>query len=320
MTAATDSVLKNQLNKTLKETNFSIGKFYHGKVRDNYSANGKRIIVCTDRLSAFDRVICTIPFKGQVLNQLASFWFGETKKIAKNHVVAVPDPNVLVANECKVIPIEMIVRGYITGVTKTSLWFNYSNGQREFFGVTLPGGLRKDQRLEEPILTPTTKLEAHDRNLNRQDVKKLVAPEMFSRMEEIASRLFSFGSKLAEKRGMILVDTKYEFGLLGDELILVDEIHTPDSSRFWHAGSYEKLFAEGKPQRELDKEYVRRWLAAKGFVGDGQVPVVPDEIRIEAAKRYIEAFEVFTNEKFEPDTAEPASRIEKNLREKGYII
>ena len=314
-----DIILKNQLNSTLEQTNFPIGKLYRGKVRDNYTVNGKRIIVCTDRLSAFDRIICTIPFKGQVLNQLTAFWFNETRHIVKNHVIEIPDPNVIVAKECKPIPIEMIVRGYITGVTKTSLWFNYSSGQRKFFSAVLPDNMKKDQKLGEPILTPTTKMEAHDRNLSRDEIKKFVPLEVFRQMEETAFRLFDFGSRLAERRGMILVDTKYEFGLLDDQLMLIDEIHTPDSSRFWFADTYEKLFSQGQPQRELDKEYVRRWLASKGFLGEGQIPPIPDEIRVEAARRYIQAFETLSDKKFNPDSQNASERIGAWLKENGYL-
>lgn len=312
-------MLKNQLNNTLEETNFSVGKVYHGKVRDNYTANGTRIIICTDRLSAFDRIICTIPFKGQVLNQLACFWFSETKHIANNHLIEMPDPNVMIAKECKTIPVEMIVRGYITGVTKTSLWINYSNGQRNFFGTVLQDNLKKDQKLNEPILTPTTKLEARDRNLSRNEIEKFVPLDIFEQMEETALKLFDFGSRLAEKRGLILVDTKYEFGLLDDQLMLIDEIHTPDSSRFWFADTYEKLFSQGQPQRELDKEYVRRWLASKGFLGEGQIPPIPDEIRVEAARRYIQAFETLSGKKFNPDSQNASERIGAWLKEKGYL-
>ncbi|MBI2076203.1 MAG: phosphoribosylaminoimidazolesuccinocarboxamide synthase [Candidatus Aenigmarchaeota archaeon] len=314
-----DVMLRNQLNNTLAETSFSFGKLYRGKVRDNYTINGRRIIICTDRLSAFDKIICTIPFKGQVLNQLAAFWFNETRRIAKNHLIEMPDANAIIAKECKPIPIEMIVRRYITGVTKTSLWFNYSKGERKFFSAVLPNNLKKDQKLGEPIITPTTKMEKHDRNLSRNEIEKFVPVDIFRQMEETSFRLFEFGSGLAESRGLILVDTKYEFGLCDGELTLIDEMHTPDSSRFWFANTYEKLFSQGQPQRELDKEYVRRWLASKGFLGEGPVPAVPEDVRIEAAKRYIEAFEILTDKKFEPDTRDASKRIEKNLMKKGYI-
>lgn len=314
--------MRMELKRPLQETNLpGLGRKETGKVRDSYLQPGKRILIVTDRISAFDCVLGTIPFKGQVLNQLAAFWFEQTRNVVPNHVIDIPDPNVMVVAECEQLPIEMVVRGYITGVTKTSLWFNYQQGVRKYCGNILPEGLRKDQKLPEPIITPTTKLEAHDRPVSRAEViqEGLVTAETFDAAADIVLRLFDYGQKFARRRGLILVDTKYELGRHEGELIISDEIHTPDSSRYWYADSYESLFADGKDQHKLDKEYVREWYAQRGFRGEGTPPPMPDKVRIEAAKRYIEAYETITGEEFKV-TDEPAqSRIEKNLKAKGYL-
>jgi len=254
----------------------------------------------TDRISAFDCVLGTIPFKGQVLNQMAAFWFEKTADIAPNHVIDVPDPNVMVVRECEQLPIEFVVRGYITGVTKTSAWYNYERGVRNFCGNTLPDGLRKDQKLDQPIVTPTTKLEKHDRNISREEgiAEGLIDGETFDTAADICMKLYSFGVNHAAEQGLIFVDTKYEIGRLNGELIVSDEINTPDSSRYWYADTYEELFEAGKEQRKLDKEYVRTWLAAQGFLGDGEPPELTDELRIEASKRYIQAYEQITGREF----------------------
>lgn len=314
--------MRMELKRPVQETNLTgLGRKETGKVRDSYLQPGKRILIVTDRISAFDCVLGTIPFKGQVLNQLAAFWFEQTRSVVPNHVIDIPDPNVMVVAECEQLPVEMVVRGYITGVTKTSLWFNYQQGVRKYCGNILPEGLRKDQKLPEPIITPTTKLEVHDRPVSRAEAiqEGLVTAETFDAAADISLRLFDYGQNFARRRGLILVDTKYELGRHGGELIISDEIHTPDSSRYWYANSYESLFADGKDQRKLDKEYVREWYVEHGFRGDGVPPAMPDEVRIEAAKRYIEAYETITGEEFKV-TDEPAqSRIEKNLKAKGYL-
>lgn len=313
-----DTILKNQLKLTLDKTNFSFGKKYEGKVRDNYSLDGKRIMITTDRISAFDRVLCTIPFKGQVLNQTSSFWFEKTKNIAKNHLIGVPDPNVMIAKECKPYPVEMVVRGYITGVTTTSAWYNYERGVRNFCGNILPEGIRKNQKLEKPIITPSTKAEhgLHDESVSAGEIlkRKLVDEKTYRKMEKAALELFEFGSNFVAKQNLILVDTKYEFGELNGELVLIDEVHTPDSSRFWIKGTYAELFSKNEEPQKLDKEYVRQWLAAKGFVGEGKIPEIPDEVRVEAAKRYITAYEMITGDKFEAKNEDVMKRVEENLR------
>lgn len=319
-----DDVVRKQLENTLEKTDFpELGEKYEGKVRDNYTQGGKRVIITTDRISAFDRVLGTIPFKGQTLNELASFWFDKTKHIVSNHMIDLPDPNVMVVRECKSIPVEMVVRGYITGVTKTSSWYNYSQGVRNFCGVRLPEGLKKDQKFDSPILTPTTKAEhgEHDVSISPEEIvsKGIISKEMFEQLNEISFKLFDFGVQWAKKNGLILVDTKYEFGLIGGEIVLMDEIHTPDSSRFWFADTYQELFEKGEEQRKLDKEYVRTWLADQGFRGDGTPPKLTDEVRAEAAKRYIKAFEIITGEKFTLAEKPVLERIRENLKNKGYL-
>lgn len=314
--------IRAELEMTVQETDWpGLGARKTGKVRDSYLQPGKRILIVTDRISAFDCVLGTIPFKGQVLNQLAAFWFERTRRVAPNHVLDVPDPNVMVVAECEQLPIEMVVRSYITGVTKTSLWFNYQQGIRKYCGNVLPEGLRKDQKLPKPIITPTTKLEAHDRPISREEAIKenLVTGEIFDKAVNICRKLFDYGQQFARKRGLILVDTKYELGRLNGNLIVSDEIHTPDSSRYWYADSYESLFSAGKDQRKLDKEYIREWYAERGFRGEGVPPPMPDEVRLEAARRYIAAYETITGGEFRI-TDEPAiSRIEKNLKIRGYL-
>lgn len=311
--------LLQQIKFCLTGTNFSgLGERYEGKVRDNYSKDGRRILIVTDRLSAFDRIITLIPFKGQVLNQIAKFWFDKTKDIVGNHVVEFPDPNVVVAKECKAMPVEMVVRGYLTGVTSTSVWVHYEKGEREFCGNVLPDGMKKDQKFDAPILTPSTKAEygGHDESVSKEEVLKRtdITEEQFEYMAEVAMKLYKRGVEVAAKQGIILVDTKYEFGMNDDgEIVLIDEIHTPDSSRFWFADEYEKRLASGEPQKKIDKEYLREWLAAKGFVGEGEVPEIPDEIKVETARRYIEAYELITGLAFEAEVGDVHARIEKNL-------
>ncbi|MBI2558180.1 phosphoribosylaminoimidazolesuccinocarboxamide synthase [Candidatus Woesearchaeota archaeon] len=313
-----DTILKNQLSHTLYKTDFKFGRKYEGKVRDNYILNGKRIIITTDRISAFDRVLCTLPFKGQVLNQISAYWFEKTKRIIKNHLISVPDPNVMVVNEYKPYPVEIIVRGYITGVTTTSAWYNYERGIRNFCGNRLPEDLKKNQKLDKPIITPTTKAEhgSHDESISGEEIIKrgLVDEKIYRKIEKAALALFDFGAKLVAKNNLILVDTKYEFGELNGELVLIDEAHTPDSSRFWIKGSYDELFSKDQEPQKLDKEYVRQWLSDKGFLGDGPVPSIPDEIKIEAAKRYITAYEMITGNEFMAKNEDVLKRIEKSLK------
>ena len=311
-----DERIRDQLGNTLESTSLEgLGEVEHGKVRDSYKQGDRRVIVVTDRISAFDRVLGTVPFKGQVLNQLAAFWFEQTSGVAPNHVLAVPDPNVMVVKECEQLPIEFVVRGYITGVTKTSAWYNYSHGVRNMCGNILPEGLRKDEKLATPIVTPTTKLEKHDRNISRDEAigEGLVDADTFDAASALCLKLYAYGVEHAASRGLIFVDTKYELGRLDGELVVSDEINTPDSSRYWYADTYEELFQAGQEQRKLDKEYVRTWLAAQGFLGDGEQPVLTDEVRVEAAKRYIQAYEMISGREFMVTDEPVAERIARAM-------
>lgn len=296
----------------------ALGTRYSGKVRENFSHDGQRTIVVTDRVSAFDRVLGTIPFKGQVLNRMAEHWFTVTRERFPNHMLAVPDAQAMRVIECEPIPIEMVVRGYLTGTTSTSIWRAYERGDRTFCGHALPEGLRKHERLPHTIVTPSTKAPKgeHDVSVSKQVLfdRGLIEPEVFEQLEAQALALFAFGQQLVAERGLILVDTKYELGRAPDgQIVLIDEIHTPDSSRYWYADGYEQAMSQGSDPRSIDKEYVRRWLAAQGFTGDGPVPPLPDEVRIEAARRYVEAYERVTGLSFVPDTAPPVPRLRANL-------
>ena len=308
------------LDKTLQTTDFpTLGEKYEGKVRDCYTTqDGRRIIIATDRISAFDKVIGTLPYKGQLLTAMAAFWFEKTKDIAPNHLLSVPDPNVMECVECRPLPVEMVVRAYVTGVTSTSIWTAYERGQREFCGNKLPDGLNKNDALKAPILTPSTKAEkgGHDVSASRAEILQItgMSSAEFDVAAGMAMTLFQAGAAHARSRGLILVDTKYEFGVRADgKVVVIDEIHTPDSSRYWFAGTYEERKQKGEEPESFDKEYVRRWLAAQGYKGDGPPPIMPPEIRIEAARRYAEAYEAITGEPFLPNPDDPTARIRKNL-------
>jgi phosphoribosylaminoimidazole-succinocarboxamide synthase len=321
----TDAILNAQLDRTLDATPWhGLGgralPRYDGKVRDCFidKQNRERVIVVTDRLSAFDAVVGTIPFKGQVLNQLAQFWFEHTKDLAPNHMLRVPDPNVMIARECEPLPVELVMRAYLTGVTSTSIWKAYEAGARTFCGHALPEGMKKNQPLPAPILTPSTKAAKgdHDVSVSKDELLAMgrIKPEIFDRAAAIAETLFAAGQAHAAKRGLILADTKYEMGLAPDGTItVIDEIHTPDSSRYWYRDRYERALSEGRAPEALDKEYVRRWLGEKGYQGDGPPPELPVDVRCEASRRYIEAFEQITGRDFEPDTEDPQRRIRRNL-------
>ena len=312
-------LLETQCTRTLLRTDFpALGERHEGKVRDSYVAKGRRTLIATDRISAFDVVLGTIPWKGQVLNQLAAFWFDRTRGIAPNHVISVPDPNVTVARECRTVPIEFVVRGYLTGVSATSIWTAYARGDRVYCGHRLPEGLRQHERLPRPLLTPTTKAShgAHDEPVSREQCLAggLVSAELFEQAEALALALFAEGQRWAEKQGLILVDTKYELGIdAAGDLVVIDEIHTPDSSRYWYLDGYEEALAEGSDPKALDKEYVRRWLVDHGYRGAGAPPALPDEVRCEAARRYVETYERITGLPFRPDPEPPLERIRRNL-------
>ena len=314
------ALLQELCAHTLERTDFAgLGRREEGKVRDSYVGEKRRTIVVTDRVSCFDVVVGTIPLKGQVLNQLAAFWFEKTRAIAPNHLIAVPDPNVSVVRELDVLPVEFVMRGYLTGVTSTSIWTAYERGDASYCGHVLPKGLKKHERLPEPLLTPTTKAKkgGHDEPVSRAEVLEhgLVSEELYDRAAKLAAALFRAGQDWAASRGLILADTKYELGV--DEagtLVVADEIHTPDSSRYWYADSYAQVMREGGDPRALDKEYVRRWLVSeRGYRGEGAPPALPDDVRCEAAARYIEAYERVTGQAFAADREAPEPRIRRNL-------
>jgi len=315
-----DALIRAQLTKTLDRTSFpELGSKYEGKVRDCYTRDGRRTIVVTDRLSAFDVVLGTIPFKGQVLNTMAAFWFEATADLAPNHVINVPDPTVMLARECQLLPVEFVMRAYMTGVTSTSIWSHYQRGERKFCGHDLPDGMKKNQQLAKAILTPSTKAEKgeHDRSVSRAEILEmgLLSAADFDEAALMCARIFAFGQQQAARRGLILVDTKYEIGRRPDgTLCFIDEIHTPDSSRYWYADDYQMRFDQGQEPRGLDKEYVRRTLADQGYRGEGPPPPLTDDVRCEAARRYIEVCELVTGRPFVPDTAEPIGRIRRNLK------
>ena len=273
-------------------------------------------MVTTDRVSAFDHVLGTIPFKGQILTEIANFWFEKTKDIAPNHIISSPDPQVLVAKKAETLPVEVIVRGYITG----SLWREYEQGINGQYGFMLPEGLKKDQKFDTPILTPSTKAEygEHDEPIAREAiVSGLVEESVYAQAEEYALKLFSTGQEWAAKQGLILVDTKYEFGMVNGELIVIDEIHTPDSSRYWISAEYETRFNAGEGQKMLDKENIRQWLIERGFSGEGTPPALTDEIRVSLAESYIELYAKLTGQDFHPKLGDVKTRIENNLDKAG---
>ena len=311
------SYIKEQLPYTLDVfEGGDLGERYKGKVRENFYMGDEIIMVTTDRVSAFDHVLGTIPFKGQILTEIANFWFEKTKHIAPNHIISSPDPQVLVARRAETLPVEVIVRGYITG----SLWREYEQGINGQYGFLLPEGLKKDQKFDTPILTPSTKAEygKHDEPIARDAiVNGLVEESVYAQAEKYALDLFTAGQEWASKQGLILVDTKYEFGMVDDELIVIDEIHTPDSSRYWIASEYEKRFNEGQSQNMLDKENIRQWLIERGFSGEGTPPVLTDEIRVTLAERYIELYTQLTGNEFHPLLGDVKSRIERNLEKAG---
>jgi phosphoribosylaminoimidazole-succinocarboxamide synthase len=296
----------------------ALGVRYSGKVRENFTRGGTRTIIVTDRVSAFDVVLGTIPFKGQVLNAMARYWFDESADVFPNHMLDVPDPQAMRCIECDPIPVEMVVRGYLTGVSSTSIWRAYERGHRAFCGHALPEGLRKHEKLPENLVTPSTKAPKgeHDESVSKDELfrRGLIDPASFERLEQQALALFAFGQHTAAQRGLILVDTKYELGRTPDgQVVLIDEIHTPDSSRYWYADSYEQAMTKGADPRSLDKEFVRRWLVEQGFDGQGTPPPLTEDVRLEAARRYIEIYECLTGQTFEPDTNPPEHRLAENL-------
>ena len=313
-------IIENIPNVLKTVTISGFGKKHQGKVRDIYISKGKRIFITTDRQSAFDKVLGFIPFKGQVLTSISSFWFEKTKDIVQNHLISVPDPNILLVKECKLIPIEMVVRGYITGVTDTSIWRSYEKGERVIYGIKFPEGLKKNQKLKEAVITPTTKADygQHDERLTEKKIleKKIVSPRIWKEMKKVSLALFERGQKICDKAGIILVDTKYEFGL--DEkgkLILIDEIHTPDSSRYWIKKTYKERLKKGIEPQSYDKEPLRIWFKEQGYTGKGKIPQMPPEFLAKMSVLYMSIYEKITGKKFKLDmTKDVNKRIKDNLQ------
>jgi phosphoribosylaminoimidazole-succinocarboxamide synthase len=317
--------IRDALPLALNETHLPLPERKTGKVRDWYTLNeASKLFITTDRLSAFDRILARVPFKGQVLNQLSAWWFDITRDLIDNQMVSVPDPNAIVARTVKRFPVEIVVRGYITGVTTTALWYRYSLGERSIYGYTFPDGLKKNQALPEPILTPTTKGDegTHDERLTCAEVveRGLLDAATWEQVSTAALAVFRRGQEIAARSGLILVDTKYEMGLSPEgKVTLIDEVHTPDSSRFWKADSYPDRFEAGEEPDNFDKELVRLAYAEKGYRGDGEPPALPDDLWIAASQRYISIFEMLTGLTFEPAAYPAEPRIVENLKRSGIL-
>lgn len=294
------------------------GQKMKGKVREFYDIGDRRVLITTDRISAFDRVLGAVEFKGQVLNQLAAFWFEQTKDIVANQVISVVDPNVTIAKKCQTYPIEIIVRGYISGSTKTSLWSNYDKGEREIYGVKFPNGLKKNQKLPQPVITPTTRATGsggHDEKISKKEIiaRNIISKEKYEEIENAALELFKRGTKICAKAGIILVDTKYEFGDYKGELTLIDEVHTPDSSRFWIQDSYQERIDNNLEPENFDKEFFRLWYSKQGYFGDGKPPQMPRSFYNKVSDRYCQIYERITGQKFVKSKGSVAKRIMTNM-------
>ncbi|MFW2852112.1 phosphoribosylaminoimidazolesuccinocarboxamide synthase [Sphingomonas sp. TX0543] len=280
---------------------------YRGKVRDNYDLlDGRRIIIASDRLSAFDRILCAVPLKGELLTQTARFWFEATADICTNHVLEYPDPNVLICRRLDILPVEIVVRAYLAGTTDTSILKRYKAGQREMYGITLPDGMRDNQRLTAPVITPTSKEfdGGHDEPLTPAEIldRELLTPAQWEEVSAVALALFARGQKIAEQRGLILADTKYEFGIDTDgKIVLADEIHTPDSSRYWLKSTYETRFEAGERPDSFDKDFIRSWVAARCDPYRDAIPEIPPELILGTTETYVTAFETITGRIFDPD-------------------
>ena len=308
--------------RILSEAHFpELPNFYHGKVRENYDLpDGRRIIISTDRLSAFDRILTCIPHKGEVLTQVARYWFDATRDICPNHVLEYPDPCVVVGKRLDILPVEVVVRGYLAGTTGTSILTLYKKGERQMYGMRLPDGMRDNQILPEPVITPTSKEfdGGHDAPLTPEDIvgQGILTAEQWATLSKYALALFARGQQMAAERGLILVDTKYEFGTDSDgTIILADEIHTPDSSRYWLAESYAESFEKGERPASFDKDFVRAWVAARCDPYKDAIPAIPEALVVETSKVYIQAFEAITGQRFMPDNSfdSPLARVRHNL-------
>ncbi|MCC6458555.1 MAG: phosphoribosylaminoimidazolesuccinocarboxamide synthase [Caldilineaceae bacterium] len=303
-----------------------LGPKSQGKVRDIYRRGDELILVTTDRLSAFDRILGLVPYKGQVLNQLAAFWFEETQDILPNHLLDLPDPNVAVVRACTPLPVEVVVRGYISGVTQTALWYRYSQGERNIYGIDFPDGLHKNDPLPTPVITPTTKARdgGHDERITSAEIvsRGLIEAKLWEHVSDAAIAIFQRGQAIAQQGGLILVDTKYEFGVdAAGKLVLIDEVHTPDSSRFWRADTYASRHSAGEEPENFDKEFIRLYYVAQGYRGDGEPFPMPPELAVQAAERYITTYEMITQRAFIPGDLPAAPRIaqamQKRMRDEG---
>ncbi|MGB1719259.1 MAG: phosphoribosylaminoimidazolesuccinocarboxamide synthase [Candidatus Latescibacterota bacterium] len=311
--------IQSQLDNCLLEARFNQWEtlYKKGKVRDMYLLPDRRVLITTDRQSAFDHVLGAIPLKGQVLNRIAQYWFEQTADIAPNHIVEVPDGNVTIARELEILPVEIVVRRYLTGSSDTAIWTHYDRGVRQYCGHSLPEGMVKNQRFETALITPTTKSDVHDELISRDEIlaQGLVATDVWERVEDVALRLFARGEALAAQQGLILVDTKYEMGLDAEgNVTLADEVHTPDSSRFWIADSYAERYGRGEEPDNLDKEFLRLWLRERG-ISDSHIPQLDDEIRTQVAERYIDLYERITGQTFEAELGDQPilERIEERI-------
>ncbi len=307
------------LTNCLDDTAFlGLPKLRRGKVRDVYDLEDRLLLVTTDRISAFDRVLASIPFKGQILNEISAFWFNKTRHIIQNHVLDIPDPNVTLARKCRVLPIEFVVRGYLTGSTATSAWMQYEAGNRVICGNPVPDGMKKNQKFEKPILTPTTKSEQHDESISAAEIlsRNIIDKKTWCEIEEIVLALFNFGNKVAAENGLILVDTKYEIGVDDNgKLTLIDEVHTPDSSRYWIAETYANRYLVGLEPENIDKEFLRLWFIRNcDPYRDEVLPTAPAELIVEMSRRYMQLYQMITGDLFLPEANAPIKeRLRTNL-------
>ncbi|HEX9018879.1 MAG TPA: phosphoribosylaminoimidazolesuccinocarboxamide synthase [Anaerolineaceae bacterium] len=321
-----DDVITRSIPQAFEASDLALPGRSAGKVRDWYTLpDRRRLIVTTDRLSAFDRNLAVVPYKGQVLNQLAAWWFEQTADVIPNHILSIPDPNAAEVMEVTPFPVEVIVRGYITGVTSTALWHRYALGERKIYGYTFGPGLKKNQQLDEPIITPTTKggASGHDERLTCAEVvdKGYLDAESWSQIQSAALAIFKRGQEVARRAGMILVDTKYEFGRAADgAILLIDEVHTPDSSRFWKADTYAGRFEAGEEPENFDKEFIRLYFTERGYRGDGEPPAAEPELWVQACRRYIQIYEFLTGLTFAPGEYPVNPRLASNLRKEGLLV
>lgn len=309
-----DTVIRANLGNCLTETShLGIGECKRGKVRDIYDLGDRLLLITTDRQSAFDRVLASVPFKGQVLNRVSAWWFRNTEHIVPNHVIDIPHPNATLGRKMDVFPVEFVMRGYLTGSSSTSAWTLYSKGERNICGNVLPDGMVKNQKFDAPIITPTTKSEVHDESITPEEIVSsgLMTRGDWDEASRIAMELFSFGVKTAAEHGLILVDTKYEMGKDEDgNIVLIDEIHTPDSSRYWLAESYEERLSQGLEPKNIDKEFLRLWFRDNcDPYSDEVLPEAPEDLVVELSSRYITLFEMITGEEFEPVEGDPAKDL-----------